>query len=155
DIAPGADIYFYAAAQTGQADFAVGIQELAKAGCDVIVDDWRFFGEPVFQDGVMAQAVDEAVTKYGAVYLSSAGNYGRYAFETTWVDSGFADDPGNFGAGDDLFAKLSTTKGKEQFLAVTMPAHSGGYFELQWSNPSASASPGKGATADVDLFIYD
>ena len=39
--------------------FANGIVELATvAGADVIVDDVIYFAEPMFQDGVIAQAVD-------------------------------------------------------------------------------------------------
>ena len=71
DVAPGADQAFHTAF-VGQADFALGIEELAgcppgsAAGCtpvpgvaaDVITDDVIFFAEPMFQDGILAQAVD-------------------------------------------------------------------------------------------------
>lgn len=39
---------------------------------NVIVDDVIYFGEPFFQDGLIAQAVD-IVTKAGVVYVSAAG----------------------------------------------------------------------------------
>jgi len=75
DLAPGAELFF-ATANGGQAQFAQNILDLQAAGCDVIVDDVFYFAEPVFEDGVVAQAV-ETVTAAGVVYLSSAGNSGN------------------------------------------------------------------------------
>jgi hypothetical protein len=60
DVVPGASLAFRTAFR-GQADFAVGILELARAGCDVIVDDIIVFEEPMFQDGIIAQAMDQMV----------------------------------------------------------------------------------------------
>jgi hypothetical protein len=57
DIAPGADLAFRTAFISA-GDFAAGIQELANANCDIIVDDVTYITEPFFQDGVIAQAVD-------------------------------------------------------------------------------------------------
>lgn len=58
DVAPGAGQAFHIAAN-GEADFANAIIELnTVAGSNVIVDDIIYFAEPMFQDGVIAQAVD-------------------------------------------------------------------------------------------------
>ncbi len=82
DLAPKAKLGF-ATANTGQLGFADNIRALAgdptatnfRAGfkADVIVDDIIYLDEPFFQDGVVAQAVDEVVAK-GVSYFSSAGN---------------------------------------------------------------------------------
>jgi len=70
DLAPGAAAFF---ATTGdsEASMATNIQALRSAGCDILVDDVAFFSEPVFQDGIIAQAI-ESVAADGAIYVSAA-----------------------------------------------------------------------------------
>lgn len=72
DVAPGAELAFHTA-NGGLGNFAQGIIDLADWGADVIVDDIIYLAEPMFSDGVIAQAVDE-VTSRGISYFSSAGN---------------------------------------------------------------------------------
>jgi len=86
DIAPGADLLFHTALSS-VVDFANGITALAAAGADVIVDDLAYLNEPMFQDGVVAQAVDSAVAG-GVAYYSAAGNQGRNSYEAPFRDSG-------------------------------------------------------------------
>src|ERR1700727_2690523 len=57
DVAPGAGLAFYTA-ENSEADFASGIGKLATAGAKIIVDDVGYFDEPFFQDGLVAQAVN-------------------------------------------------------------------------------------------------
>eukprot|EP00898_Chlorokybus_atmophyticus_P000969 jgi/Chlat1/1873/Chrsp141S02182 len=80
DVAPGSPLYFYTA-HNGLADFANGIKALAQNGCKVIVDDVSYFAEPYFEDGILAQAVDQ-VKAAGSAYFSSAQNQAREAWET-------------------------------------------------------------------------
>ncbi len=72
DLAPGAAIDF-ATAFTGETAFAANIKALAGDGASVIADDVAYFGEPFFQDGPVAVAVNEAVAS-GVSYFSAAGN---------------------------------------------------------------------------------
>ena len=94
DMAPGASLYF-ATAFTGVAQFATNIINLRAAGCDIIVDDVTYYNEGAFQDGPIAQAVNQ-VTAAGALFFSSAANSGNKndgqsgTFEGDFVASGNA-----------------------------------------------------------------
>jgi hypothetical protein len=82
DLAPKARLGF-ATANGGEINFANNIRALAGFSdaprvvpgfkADVIVDDIIYLTEPFFQDGIVAQAVDE-VAAAGVSYFSSAGN---------------------------------------------------------------------------------
>lgn len=82
DVAPKAKLGF-ATANGGEVNFANNIRSLAAlpgapnavAGfkADIIVDDVIYPTEPMFQDGVVAQAVDD-VAAAGVSHFSSAGN---------------------------------------------------------------------------------
>lgn len=87
DLAPAATLGF-ASAFNSEASFAQNIRDLAdpaKGHCNIIVDDVLYFDENVFQDGVVAQAVNDA-TAAGVLYFSSAGNSGNKTDNTsgTW-----------------------------------------------------------------------
>ena len=86
DIAPGADLLF-STAFLGIANFAQSIIALADAGANIIIDDVAYFATPFFQDGLIAQAVDEVAAR-GVLYFSSAGNSGTRSYESQFRNSG-------------------------------------------------------------------
>ncbi|XHO06289.1 hypothetical protein ACEQUB_03211 [Ralstonia syzygii] len=106
DVAPGADIAFYAGAE-GLADLAQGIETLALpkdksnargtagGGAQIIVDDIGFYYEPAFQSGIAGAAIDNVVKNHGVAYFSSAGNDGAGASPVSYVNNAarFADQP--------------------------------------------------------------
>jgi subtilase family protein len=73
DLAPGATLKFATAFTSDEISFANNIRALAAAGAKVIVDDVFWQGEPFFQDGPIAVAVNEVVED-GVAYFSAAGN---------------------------------------------------------------------------------
>ncbi len=145
DIAPGASIDF-ATADFGQAGFANNILALAAAGAKVIVDDVIYYNELAYQEGPIAQAIDQ-VAANGVSYFSAAGNdanngkatgyEGAWSAGATYTGGGETTTLMHFAAGQD-------------YIPVTLAA--GESFVLQWANPGASAG-GAGATSDLDMFL--
>jgi hypothetical protein len=72
DIAPGAELFF-ATGFTSPEDFADNIRALRYThNCQIIVDDVTWFDEGAFQDGIIAQAVNEVAADGAMVRCTSA-----------------------------------------------------------------------------------
>jgi hypothetical protein len=151
DIAPNASLLFATSGST-QATFASNILALAAAGAKIIVDNTTFFDELAYQDGPIAQAINQVATQ-GVIYFAAAGpgiNNGHNGYEGAWVDGGAA--------------TIGTTQGgsiSEHFMQfapgqnyMTINLQLVDHIVLQWSRPANSASgPSPGAGDDLDLFI--
>ena len=144
DVAPGAAIAFNTA-NGGQASFAQGIKNLASAGCNIIVDDVIYFAEPFFQDGIIAQAVDDVTTNKNVSYFSSAGNQARSSYMAAFKNSGVT-IPG-YGVAHDF-------GGGSIKQRITIPAKSSIQLALQWDDPFFSVSGAPGAQTDIDMLVY-
>jgi subtilisin family serine protease len=147
DVAPGATQAFYSAFD-GQASFANGIIALAEeAGADVIVDDVIYFGEPMFQDGIIAQAVD-TVKRRGVAYFSSAGNQARDSYESAYEDSGI---PGASG----ILHDFDPGPGVDPVQSFTIDSGDFAIFSFHWDQPYFSVSGAPGSMSDLDIVFYD
>jgi hypothetical protein len=150
DLAPDAQLFF-ATADVSEAGFASNIVALRNPpyDCDIIVDDVFYIDEPVFQDGIVAQAVN-TVTAAGALYFSSAGNEGSVAKGTAGVYEGDFNDAGSpafvFPGG----AKAGTI---HNFGTLGSPVNGdivtkiGFRYTLNWSDPAGASAN------DYDLFL--
>lgn len=148
DVAPGAQLGF-ATAVLSDASFAENIKALrSTAHCDIIVDDVLYYNESPFQDGIIAQAVND-VTADGALFFSSAGNQGNVAEGTA------AHWEGNFVAGGHIAGIDGTVHsfdpGPGVQLADPLYEYSnwGAPATLFWSDPL-----GRSAN-DYDLYLID
>lgn len=150
DIAPGANLSF-TTAFTGQAGFAQGIQNLADQGADIIVDDVIYLNEPFYQDGIVAQAVNEAVDS-GAAYFSAAGNSGNLAYEQAFQGSDQVLDFGSFQVEAHDFDPGAAV---DIFQSVTIPVGGQVSLAFQWDSPFFSVSGGSGSPNDLDIFLLD
>ncbi|WP_306253248.1 Ig-like domain-containing protein [Parvularcula sp. IMCC14364] len=147
DTAPGADQLFHTAF-LGQANFAQGIIDLQNAGADIIVDDVFYFAEPFFQDGIIAQAVDQVVGN-GALYFSSAGNSGR----DSWED-GFRASADTISGIDGTLHDFDSGAGDDARMNITLANNQSIRLSFQWDEPFAAAG-GTGSASDVDIFLLN
>jgi hypothetical protein len=148
DVAPGAGISFYSAFN-GYADFADGIIALADDGATVIVDDIIYFAEPMFMDGLIAQATDE-VNARGIPYFSSAGNRAYDSYENGFRPSGVF---GLFGGERHDF---DPGAGVDTLQSITVPPGSLTVLSFQWDEPFFTDTGGlAGSANDLDVILYD
>ncbi|MEM9004702.1 MAG: S8 family serine peptidase [Cyanobacteria bacterium P01_F01_bin.86] len=147
DVAPGADLQFHTAFE-GQASFAQGIVDLANAGSDIIVDDIFYHTEPMFQDGIIAQAVDQVVAD-GVSYFSAAGNTGAQSYESAFRG---VNDPTL--ESSYLWHDFDPTDGVDTRQNFTLANNESILLSFQWDEPFASAG-GAGSRSDLDIFILD
>ncbi len=146
DLAPGSQLAF-ATAFTSETGFANNIIALKNAGCKVIVDDVRYFDEPYYQDGIVAQAVD-TVKAAGVCYFSSAGNQASQSYESPVyreTDLSAAVDGitirwFDFSVGGAADARQLVTLQPGEFIRVA----------LQWDDPFYS-----NLDTDLDLFVVE
>ena len=160
DVAPGASLAFATAFGVGQAGFANNILALKAAGATVIVDDVIIFAEPMFQDGIIAQAVDTVVAQ-GASYFSAAGNDARDSYESPFragstftldqLPSSGVQAPRFVGGVAHNFAPSGPA---DHFQSVTIPGGSSLRITLQWDAPFFSAG-GIGSPSDVDIYVLN
>ena len=155
DVAPEATLAFHTAF-LGLPDFANGIVELAEeVGSDVIVDDVFYTNQPFFQDGLVAQAVDQ-VKAAGVTYFSSAGNSERASYESEFRPSSdtikISDANGN-PIGDYILHDFDPGEGVDYFQRITTSP--GTFISFQWSQPFASiCDTSPGADSDLDILVF-
>jgi hypothetical protein len=167
DLAPGASIAF-ATAFHGETTFANNIRALANSGAKVIVDDVAYAQEPFFQDGPVAQAVNE-VNAAGISYFSAAGNDNLIAAGkniASWEAPAYRDSGGCPAAivtfSEELEANAEeglnpshcmdfdpSVLGEDQTFGIEVEHDETLRVDLQW------AEPWFGVGTDLDAFLLD
>src|SRR6201996_3111552 len=163
DVAPHAELAF-ATAYSTELQFARNIERLAEpvsrggAGAKVIVDDVSYFGEPFFQEGPVAAAIQK-VTEIGVTYLTAAGNNNLFEAGTkreigSWERAKFADTncPSNFRSivreGESSCLNFSPT-GNDPTFGITVAPKKTLVVDLQW------AEPWYGVESDLDAYLVN
>lgn len=134
DIAPGARLGF-ADRGNSETDFINNITLLKNAGCTIICDDILFPLEPVYEDGIVAQTIDNIVSNHNILYIAAAGNLQLDHYENDFIDN---DNDGwhNFAVNDET-------------MNIQLPAGAEITAVLQWNNQFGKSGD------DYDLFIYN
>jgi hypothetical protein len=141
DIAPGAELAFHNG--TTSMNFIDAIDYFRNNGVDIIIDDIGFLSEPFFQDGPVAQAVEQAVQD-GIVYISAAGNDQERHYLGLYVDT----NPGDIGNQLHDFG-LAAGGASNVGMTVAVPPNGDSVVVLQWTDPFGEASD------DYDLYLFD
>ena len=131
----------------GELIFAENILALAHEGADIIVDDIFYKNEPFFQDGVIAQAVDE-VFDNGVAYFSSAGNRSDRAYESTAIN--FITD--TIGGSTGQFYDFDTSAGVDTRQRITISEGAVVSFSFQWDDPFYTID---GVDTDLDILLIN
>lgn len=146
-MAPGASLYF-ATGFISEPSFAQNILDLAAAGCRVIVDDVGYLDEAIFEDGIIAQAVDE-VAESGVAYFSAAGNTGSLAFDTSQTyQSNYNPVPMSQFPFYSSFSSIQDIHGFSSSEAANGASNNVYYVSIQWSDPYNDP------VADYDLYVF-
>jgi len=161
DLAPGAQLAF-APAGASETSMAQAIVALRNLGCTVIVDDVGFLGEPYFQDGPIAQAVD-TVVQSGCAYFSAAGNEARQSYESAWRPGG-SYTAFSFTRAPTASSTLAFYGGRahdfdpgpgvSDFQLFQMAQNQSVTVIMQWDQPFAQ-NGNAGSQNDIDIYVLD
>jgi len=148
DIAPGANLQF-ATADGGDMAFANNIKALAASGSQLISDDVSYNDEPMFQDGLISQAVD-AVTAGGVTYFSAAGNQANDGYLSTFrAASGTVT-----GVGTGTFMNFAPSGATNLQLPITTSGPNA-EFTFEFDQPFATQNAaGAGGVVTSNVYIY-
>jgi hypothetical protein len=152
DLVPGASLAF-ATTVGGEDNFATNITRLANVGANVIVDDQVYAGEPMFQEGTVAKAIDAAVTTHGVSYFSATGNFAGQSFESNTIQFATYILPGSAEAETKTdFYDFNPGAAVDTTQRITLSP--GGKLDLglQWDDPFYTES---GVDTDLDVFLVN
>lgn len=141
DGAPGIQQMYFASGALGATSKADSIDALVASGVKVIADDIYYSSEPMFQDGIVAQAVDRAKAA-GVTYLASAGNRASQSWEGTYAPT---TDPRAVSSSATDFNTGSGTDAKQTVGTFTDTTPS---IALQWDEPWGRAQ------TDLAIDVY-
>jgi hypothetical protein len=139
DLAPGAALAYWGPATS--AEMVEGINTFRDVGARIVVDDLSFFGEPKFQDGMIAQTA-QAFAQNGRAYVTSAGNHAQRHYRAA-----YARQPASFPSSDYPAVHNYNPGGEDIGNDITVPNGCSLTVILQWNNAWGASAD------DFDLYI--
>jgi len=130
DLAPGSPLSFYGPSSSG--DMVAGITQLAANGASIIVDDLWFFDQPIYEEGAIAQTVNEQVAR-NVVYATSAVNSAKKHYGSTFSTAG-GENPAHLFAPGEIGQAITVQSGAARIIL---------YWADQWGRSGN----------DYDLFL--
>lgn len=147
DVAPGASQAFHTA-NGGQANMVNAINQLIGVNCHIIVDDIRYLSEPMYQDGIIAQAASNVFVG-GRLHFSAAGNQAARSYE-----NGFNNSVSNFTGL--LGGKMHAWDGNDDvYWQFDLPNNARLQLAFQWDDPHFAVSGAPGAQTDMGIAIVN
>lgn len=147
DEAPGiSGIVFSSGSGCGAAKVAA-INQLVAAGVKVIADDVACLEQPFFQEGAIAQAVNNAKAA-GVAYFASAGDSARQSYEAAFASAGNTCPASIYTAGE-TGPCHDFGGGVVAHPVAVVPAGATLSVSLQWNESFAAA------VSDIDLFLVN
>ena len=152
DIAPGASLSFVTALGS-EAFMATGIRTLADTGADVIVDDVIYYSEPMFQDGVIANAIHDAALFEDVTYFSMAFNANIISGTNNRLLRGARVPPGRdlprarLPSYAEQCMDFNPADGEDATYGISVPSGETVKLGLQWAQPLG------GVATDLDAYL--
>src|SRR5262245_45773004 len=149
DTAPGAALAFSSGFVGGEPGFAAAIENLAdpaQGNCKTIVDDLGYYEEPMFQDGLVAQAVSDVVSTHGVAYFTAAANSADDSYESPR----YAEGPDSEGVFTGNWYDFNLSGANDSRMRITVPTGKYAKIVLQWDQPFFTPNF---VTTDLDLWL--
>lgn len=152
DLAPGASLAFIGG-NIDEPHFSDNLYRLTDpndGNAKIVVDDLVYPEEPMFQDGIISQAIDDVVTTRGVAYFSAAGNFDSNAYESTTFQTAqdtltYNDDSTLMGT----FYDFDPSGGVDTRQRITVPPGGKIVLSLQWNDPVYANN----VSTDLDFYL--
>ena len=156
DVAPGASLAFHTGSSSPR-EFELAIGELEAVGSKIIFDDITFMTEPFFKKGRITQAIEQFTDKSGNIHLTSAGNFGKYGYQSIFNSSTNTPNTNFIPSGSLASAHVLglNSDGSEDVLQKFQVEVGIYTIVLQWFEDLASQENNLGAVTDLDINIVD
>lgn len=148
DTAPDASLAFHTGALSPQ-NMRNAVLNLAAAGCQVIAEDLFYINTPMFNDGIIGQAID-TVASQNVFYATAAGNDNDAGFIATWSETA--------GTVASSSSDYFTFRPGDILLNVTLADGASIDMVLQWDNAfleGGSPLANFQVPTNLDLFLTD